>query len=330
MDVATNGSTFELWRCFFFFQAEDGIRDLTVTGVQTCALPILVEERRADGDLRPLHQLREDRERRTPQHRERDPHEQEVVEEEARLAAHHRLELRFSREQRQARGVHREARRPRGDQEEQEKVSHIRLRERVHARNHARACNERSENREQPRPDDESEVPLLQHPALLLDHHRVEEGGHGEPRQQRRVLDRVPGPVATPPELDVGPPHPETDPDGEEQPGQEGPFADGDQPVHVEAFRQQSRHRERERDRKSTRLNSSHSQISYAVFCLKKKTTNITVQQPTILPYYPDYHSPTIAPSTASNCAKNLTHHPPLLPSHLLDFLLACMLDTMP
>src|SRR2546430_10660443 len=26
-----------------------------------------------------------------------------------------------------------------------------------------------------------------------------------------------------------------------------------------------------ERDRKSTRLNSSHSQISYAVFCLKKK-----------------------------------------------------------
>src|SRR2546430_12794340 len=31
-----------MWLCFFFFfQAEDGIRDLTVTGVQTCALPIL-------------------------------------------------------------------------------------------------------------------------------------------------------------------------------------------------------------------------------------------------------------------------------------------------
>src|SRR5689334_24090474 len=28
-----------------------------------------------------------------------------------------------------------------------------------------------------------------------------------------------------------------------------------------------------DRDRKSTRLNSSHSSISYAVFCLKKKTT---------------------------------------------------------
>src|SRR2546422_6402341 len=26
--------------CIFFFQAEDGIRDVAVTGVQTCALPI--------------------------------------------------------------------------------------------------------------------------------------------------------------------------------------------------------------------------------------------------------------------------------------------------
>src|SRR5690606_41227124 len=30
------------------------------------------------------------------------------------------------------------------------------------------------------------------------------------------------------------------------------------------------------RDRKSTRLNSSHVKISYAVFCLKKKNTDIT------------------------------------------------------
>src|SRR2546430_13364869 len=38
-------------RCviFFFFQAEDGIRDLTVTGVQTCALPILRRILRSEG-----------------------------------------------------------------------------------------------------------------------------------------------------------------------------------------------------------------------------------------------------------------------------------------
>src|SRR5579859_7478858 len=34
---------------FFFFQAEDGIRDLTVTGVQTCALPIWLAGNPAGG-----------------------------------------------------------------------------------------------------------------------------------------------------------------------------------------------------------------------------------------------------------------------------------------
>src|SRR2546430_16869838 len=39
--------------------------------------------------------------------------------------------------------------------------------------------------------------------------------------------------------------------------------------------RQERRYGE-DRDRKSTRLNSSHSQISYAVFCLKKKKKEIS------------------------------------------------------
>src|SRR5256886_11404221 len=38
--VLNNRSVQYRLRVFFFFQAEDGIRDLTVTGVQTCALPI--------------------------------------------------------------------------------------------------------------------------------------------------------------------------------------------------------------------------------------------------------------------------------------------------
>src|SRR2546427_5922419 len=37
--------------------------------------------------------------------------------------------------------------------------------------------------------------------------------------------------------------------------------------------------REVRADRKSTRLNSSHSQISYAVFCLKKKKTHRTARE---------------------------------------------------
>src|SRR2546430_13328514 len=41
-------------------------------------------------------------------------------------------------------------------------------------------------------------------------------------------------------------------------------------------------------DRKSTRLNSSHSQISYAVFCLKKKNT--TLHQPLPCTFVHDPH----------------------------------------
>src|SRR5438270_1141534 len=37
------------------------------------------------------------------------------------------------------------------------------------------------------------------------------------------------------------------------------------------------------RDRKSTRLNSSHSQISYAVFCLKKKKKKIEANDPNLI-----------------------------------------------
>src|SRR5256886_6418748 len=49
-------------------------------------------------------------------------------------------------------------------------------------------------------------------------------------------------------------------------------------------------------DRKSTRLNSSHSQISYAVFCLKKKK----IQK-----------SFTILPRIIPLASKTLTPHPP-------------------
>src|SRR5690349_25140277 len=64
-----------MWKCkndltssFFFIQAEDGIRDLYVTGVQTCALPILTEHfedhaeiLRGDAGAGVLHHEVEDR-----------------------------------------------------------------------------------------------------------------------------------------------------------------------------------------------------------------------------------------------------------------------------
>src|SRR2546427_6973321 len=49
----------------------------------------------------------------------------------------------------------------------------------------------------------------------------------------------------------------------------------GRNPAHVERTSGGAR-RALGKDRKSTRLNSSHSQISYAVFCLKKKNEGLS------------------------------------------------------
>src|SRR2546427_588326 len=48
--ILSFGRTVEV---FFFFQAEDGIRDLTVTGVQTCALPISTARTSTNGTAVP-------------------------------------------------------------------------------------------------------------------------------------------------------------------------------------------------------------------------------------------------------------------------------------
>src|SRR5256886_7300801 len=62
-----------------------------------------------------------------------------------------------------------------------------------------------------------------------------------------------------------------------------------------------ARCRSSRRDRKSTRLNSSHSQISYAVFCLKKKNKN------------PDCDCPQSPPH---NRSRTLYHHQQKRPHH--------------
>src|SRR5256886_8716172 len=56
----------------------------------------------------------------------------------------------------------------------------------------------------------------------------------------------------------------------------------------------------RYRDRKSTRLNSSHSQISYAVFCLKKKINTRTIST--------SKSAPTTATPKASTHSASTSH----------------------
>src|SRR2546430_11450278 len=74
---------------------------------------------------------------------------------------------------------------------------------------------------------------------------------------------------------------PGTQPEGPDADGAAAKHADAEPAPDVAPARPGGARQEGERgeggqrvvlDRKSTRLNSSHSQISYAVFCLKKKT----------------------------------------------------------
>jgi hypothetical protein len=93
----------------------------------------------------------------------------------------------------------------------------------------------------------EQHVPDLQHAAFLLDHHGVEKRGRGEPRHQRGVLDRVPGVVAAPAHLLVGPVRAEELTDAERRPRDERPAAGGHNPALVGAAGEQRPHRESER-----------------------------------------------------------------------------------
>ena len=114
---------------------------------------------------------------------------------------------------------------------------------------HPRADQERSEQAEAEGGRDQADVPDLQHAALLLHHHRVQEGGADQPGHERRVLHRVPAPVTAPAELLVGPARAEQQPDPQERPGDQREVARRPDPGGVELAADQRAHAERERDR---------------------------------------------------------------------------------
>src|SRR3989440_9461894 len=70
------------------------------------------------------------------------------------------------------------------------------------------------------------------------------------------------------------------------------------------------------RDRKSTRLNSSHDQISYAVFCLKKKKKNQTHASHSLCEHPPPrWHNP--PPPEPSSAKTQPPSHPTSRPDTL-------------
>ena len=101
------------------------------------------------------------------------------------------------------------------------------------------ACEERPENGESEGGHRKREVPHPHQAAPFLYQHRVQVGRSAQPRQQRRVLDRVPAPEATPPEDLVRPPRAEHDADRKERERHQRPAPALDLPAIPDAPRGQ-------------------------------------------------------------------------------------------
>src|SRR5690349_7300831 len=84
-------------------------------------------------------------------------------------------------------------------------IPNRRLRKCVYRADDAAARQEGSQNGKHEGAEDQPNVPGLQHAALFLHHHRMQEGSSGEPRENRGVLNRVPAPVTAPSQNGIGP-----------------------------------------------------------------------------------------------------------------------------
>ena len=117
----------------------------------------------------------------------------------------------------------------------------------MHAVHDAAPREERSEDRERERRHDERKVPGSEEAPLLFHHDRMEVRRRREPRHDRRILDRVPRPVAAPTEHGVAPPRARDDADAEQRPGDQREAARRDEPAIPALAQDQRRDRVGER-----------------------------------------------------------------------------------
>ena len=91
------------------------------------------------------------------------------------------------------------------------------------------------------------------------------------------VLDRIPRPVAAPPELFVRPDHPERQAERQEQPAEHRPAADGAQPRVVEVPGDERRDAERERDRHPDEAGVERRRVNRHVEVLQQRVQPLAV-----------------------------------------------------
>ncbi len=127
--------------------------------------------------------------------------------------------------------------------------------------------------------DHQYDIPHLQHPALFLDHHGMQEGSPREPGQKRGVLDRVPTPVAAPAEHGVSPIAAQKNSETEEHPGDHGPTARGANPVVTKLPRDQRRHGKGEWDHHTDVAQVKHRRVNHHRVVLQKRIQPVAVRR---------------------------------------------------
>ena len=197
----------------------------------------LLVEGRADGDLGAVVDLGEQGEDGAPKGREGDPYEEQVVEEEAGLLGHGRVEA-AARVDVLGAGEEEEERDREAEAEKGEEArSQGRGGEVVNGVEEASPHHERAEDAEEEGREDEQHVPPAEQAAALFDHDRVHEGGAGEPGEEGDVFDGVPVPEPAPAQDVIGPPCAEHQPDAVDQPCTEEPGPGRAQPLTVRPTR---------------------------------------------------------------------------------------------
>ena len=138
---------------------------------------------------------------------------------------------------------------------------------------------ERSQNREPEGREHQPHVPRLQHAALFLHHHRVQESRTGKPRHKRGILDRVPSPVTAPAQHRIRPVRAQEDSDRQETPGHHRPAARDVNPLLTRIAHDQRAHRECEGNSESDVAQIQHGRVNHHLRILKKRIQSAAVRR---------------------------------------------------
>src|SRR6266851_3659885 len=230
-----------------------------------------VIKRRAHRDLRALHILAQHRKQGPPQNRKASRQQNQVIEQEARLARHQRLQPVLRLQMVLLLEERKQTNRKHNHDEPIEPATNRRLRERMHRTHNPRPRQQRPQNRQHERREDQPHIPALHHPALLLHHHRVQKRRPCQPRHQARVLHRVPAPVPAPPQHAIRPMRAQKNPTRQEQPRHHRPSPRNMDPLLSRIPHHQRPQRKRKRNRKSDITQVKHGRMDHHLRILQQR-----------------------------------------------------------